>query len=213
MRVGGGFALRAVAAGVLACGAFAAGWASMLPLLDYVVEHGLVPDRFSGTLSNGPWSTRLDIARSSTRMDVRAYIAQIGFAANQAEEAVYWNALFDSAGRPLDGKNRYAVVFQTRPPVAEAGFWSLTVYDAESFLVANAEKRYSIGDRSSLQRRPDGSFSVLVSNRRGGADVENWLACPPDGPFSLTLRMYVPQPRVLEDPKGIAMPQVECLDC
>jgi len=146
-------------------------------------------------------------------MTVRAYVAQIGIAANQAEEAIYWNAFADSAGRPLVGEHSYAVLFTARPPVEDAGFWSLTVYDADSFLVANPEKRYSIGDRSPLKKRADGSFTIRVSHQRGSEGVEDWLACPSNGPFSLTLRMYVPMARVLQDPKAIPMPQITCLDC
>lgn len=207
------FAARATTSLLLAIGAFAAGWVSMLPLLDYAVERALIPGRFTGTVVNGPWSTRLDLSRSTTPMTVRAYVAQIGLAANQAEEAIYWNAFADSAGHFLDGKHSYAVLFNARPPVAEAGFWSLTAYDADSFVVANQERRYSIGDRSPLKKRADGSFTILVSHQRGSEDVENWLGCPPKGSFSLTLRMYVPLAPVLEDPKAISMPQVTCLDC
>lgn len=204
---------RLVVGVFLVLGAFASGWISMLPVLDYSVAHDLIPARFAGTVQNGPWSTRLDLARSSTPMTVRAYVAQIGLAANQAEEAIYWNALTDSAGRPLVGSHSYEVLFKTRPPVAETGFWSLTVYDAASFLVANPEKRYSIGDRSPLEKRADGSFTILVSHRRASERIEDWLACPPDGPFSLTLRMYVPLPKALVEPTAISMPQVTCLDC
>jgi len=213
VRRGGVLSARLIAAALLVLGAFAAGWFSMLPLLDYAVAHDPIPARFAGTVRNGPWSTRLDLARSSTPMTVRAYVAQIGLAANQAEEAIYWNAFVDSADRPLVGSHSYAVLFNARPPVAQTGFWSLTVYGANGFLVANPEKRYSIGDRSPIKKHADGSFTILVSFQRGSGDVQDWLACPPDGPFSLTLRMYVPLDRVLEDPKASSMPQVTCLDC
>jgi len=185
----------------------------MLPLLDYAVERVLIPKGLSGTVKNGPWSTRLDLARSSTSVAARAYVAQIGLAANQAEEAIYWNAFADSTGQLLDGKHSYAVLFDGRPLVAEAGFWSLTAYDADSFLVANPQKRYSLGDRSLLKKRADGRFTIVVSHRRGTADIENWLPCPAEGAFSLTLRMYVPLPRALQAPQAISMPQIACLDC
>jgi len=213
VRPCGLFLARLTVGALLALGAFAAAWVSMLPLLDYVVASGRIPARFTGTVENGPWSTRLDLARSTTPMTVRAYVAQIGLAANQAEEAIYWNAFADSAGRPLVGRHSYAVLFSALPPVAQTGFWSLTVYDADSFLVANQEKRYSIGDRSPLRKRANGSFTIRVSHQSGSQSVEDWLACPADGPFSLTLRMYVPLARVLEEPKAISMPQVTCLDC
>ena len=89
MRPGGLVLARLTMGALLVVGAFAAGWVSMLPLLDYVVASGRIPARFTGTVENGPWSTRLDLARSSTPMTVRAYVAQIGLAANQAQEAIY----------------------------------------------------------------------------------------------------------------------------
>jgi len=213
MRPAGAFAARVAAIVILTVGAYAAGWISMLPLLDYAIERILIPKGLSGTVKNGPWSTRLDLARSSTSAAARAYVAQIGLAANQAEEAIYWNAFTDGTGQLLDARHSYAVHFDGRPPVADVGFWSLTVYDADSFLVANPEKRYSVGDRSLLTKRADGSFTIVVSHRGRSVDVEDWLPCPAEGAFSLTLRMYVPLPRALEAPQAIAMPQIACLDC
>lgn len=197
---------------VILIGAFAAGWYSMLPLLDLAVEMIFVPRRV-GSIMIGPWLTRLDLARHSTSAVVRAYVAQIGLAANQGEEALYWTALTDDEGRRLDGSHRYSLQFPARPPVADTGFWSLTVYGADSFLVPNAERRYSIGDRSLLQKLENGSFTVQVSAIRPATPSDNWLPSPPTGPFSLTLRMFVPLPEALQRPASIAMPSVNCLDC
>jgi hypothetical protein len=197
---------------LLVLGAFAAGWASMLPLLDRAVEKIFVPRRI-GSIMNGAWSTRLDLARSNTSGVVRAYVAQIGLAANQAEEALYWTALVDDAGRRLDGGHSYSLVFRQRPPVADTGFWSLTVYGADSFLVPNPDKRYSIGDRSLPKQRDDGSFTVRVSAQKPATESDSWLPAPPAGPFSLTLRMFVPLPVALEHPASIPLPSITCVDC
>lgn len=204
----------AVAVVAVTAGSFAAGWVTMLPLVDYAAEHFAGSSGGKGTARSGPWSTRLDLARSDTPATVRAYVAQIGIAANQAEEALYWNAFADSRGGPLDGRHAYEVRFAGRPPVVQdAGFWSLTAYDADSYLVANPERRYAFGDRSLIQKRDDGSFVLGVSSQKPAADSGNWLPCPPAGRFSLTLRMYVPTRDTLEHPQGTAMPEIACLDC
>jgi hypothetical protein len=206
-----------LALAVVAAAGFAAGWGSMLPLLDYVVERVKARGGDKGTITNGPWSTRLDLARSDTPPPVRAYVAQIGIAAHRAEEAIYWNADADSAGRPLDGRHAYAIRFAKSPDVSPRGFWSLTVYGADSFLVPNAGKRYSIGDRSA-DRSAAGPFVVTVSSSAPSSSAaapaaRDWLPCPPDGRFSLTLRMYVPLPQTLAAPAQTPLPSIACIDC
>jgi hypothetical protein len=193
--------------------AFLAGWTFMVPTLDCLAKHRLsIRIKGSGTVKNGPWMARLDLARSDTPPFVRAYIVRIGIAANQAEETLYWNAYADSGGRLLDGNHAYDVGFTARPPVRETGFWSLTVYGEDNYLVPNKEKRYAVGDRSPLQKLPDGSFVIHIS-RRQPHNISNWLPCPPNGVFTLTLRMYVPREETLKRPEAIAMPEIACLDC
>jgi hypothetical protein len=76
------------------------------------------------------------------------------------------------------------------PPVA--GFWSVTMYDANYFFVANPINRYSISARQNLKANPDGSIDLYIQNQSPGADKEsNWLPAPKDK-FILMLRMYWP---------------------
>jgi hypothetical protein len=76
------------------------------------------------------------------------------------------------------------------PPVG--GFWSLTMYDANYFFVANPINRYSISARQKLKANPDGSVDLYIQNQSPGADKEsNWLPAPKDK-FVLMLRMYWP---------------------
>ena len=62
----------------------------------------------------------------------------VGIGANTPAEAIYPTALADSDGALLTGANRYRLVFRRGqlPPVR--GFWSLTMYDSDGFLVPNA---------------------------------------------------------------------------
>ena len=54
----------------------------------------------------------------------------------------------DSDGKKLNGANKYVLHFAKDqiPPVD--AFWSLTMYDKDSYLVDNPINRYALGDRS-----------------------------------------------------------------
>ena len=185
----------------------------MVPSLDYFFKHRL-GTLIAGkrTVRNGSWMTRLDLARSNTPLLIRAYIARIGLAANQAEEALYWNAYTDNMDRQLDGGHSYNLYFKARPPVQDTGFWSLSMYDKDSYLVPNKEKRYAVGDRSPITKGHDGSFIIHISSHEPN-NANNWLPCPSSGAFTLTLRMYVPSEEALKRAGVIPMPEIACLDC
>ncbi|SKA31096.1 Uncharacterized conserved protein [Enhydrobacter aerosaccus] len=122
----------------------------------------------------------------------RAFIAAIGLGANLVKDAVYPMSLKDANGDSYDGASNYVLRFPAglQPPVR--GFWSLTLYDAQMFFVANPINRYSISPRQNLKANPDGSVDLYIQNQSPGADREsNWLPAP-KGKFNLMLRMYWP---------------------
>jgi hypothetical protein len=149
-------------------------------------------------IANGGWLT-LDpaVGRYGTNYLLRAQLAILGIGANTPEEAVYPTALADSAGALLTGANRYRMVFTRAqmPPVR--GFWSITMYDFDGFLVPNSAKRYSLGPtHPPLVRRADGSVVIAVQRTRPAEKDVNWLPAPAGG-FRLSLRLYWPRPAVL----------------
>jgi len=98
----------------------------------------------------------------------------------------------DADGKVYDGANKYVIHFSKGqlPPVR--GFWSITMYDANYFFVANSINRYSISARQNLKANPDGSIDLYIQNQSPGTDKEsNWLPAPKDK-FVLMLRMYWP---------------------
>jgi len=122
----------------------------------------------------------------------RALVTAIGLGANRVQDAVYPTSLKDVDSRPYEGTNKYVMHFPKGqlPPVG--GFWSLTMYDANYFFVANPINRYSISARQKLKANPDGSVDLYIQNQSPGADKEsNWLPAPKDK-FVLMLRMYWP---------------------
>ncbi|KAK7002285.1 DUF1254-like protein [Favolaschia claudopus] len=103
----------------------------------------------------------------------------------------------------------YMVEFRGGKPDVR-GFWSLTVYAGDGFLVPNAGDRYSLGDRGSLTY-PDGTPVYTGNGNRAGGDwndsrgstytdvdvaaewKSNWLPTPADGAeFMFILRFYGP---------------------
>lgn len=125
-------------------------------------------------------------------------IAWVGLGANAAEDAVYPTARVDADGQPLNGANEYVLHFDKgRLPPAEA-FWSLTLYNDRQSFVGNPINRYAIGDRDKLRYNPGGSLDIYIQNGSPGKDREsNWLPAPKDS-FNLMLRLYWPEPAVLD---------------
>ena len=95
--------------------------------------------------------------------------------------------------------NKYELRFaggQT-PPVD--AFWSLTLYDKDSYLVDNVLNRYALGDRSGCKLGDDGSLTIYLQADSPGKDKEsNWLPTPKGGAFKLALRLYVPKAQVAD---------------
>jgi hypothetical protein len=129
----------------------------------------------------------------------RAIIALAGLGANQVEDAIYPLNLADADGKPVVAENNYVLHFNKDeiPPVG--AFWSLTMYDAEGFQVANPINRFAIGDRDALKFNSDGSLDLYIQHQNPGPDKEsNWLPAPKSGPLGLTLRLYAPKPQVAD---------------
>jgi len=123
----------------------------------------------------------------------RAFIGFAGLGALPPEEAIYPMAPFDGDGKPLTGASNYVLHFEKdQIPPADA-FWSLTMYSEDQFFVANPIDRFAIGDRDKLVFNADGSLDLYIQNASPGAAKEaNWLPAP-TGPFTMNLRLYLPQ--------------------
>jgi hypothetical protein len=127
----------------------------------------------------------------------RAIIAQQGLGANVPEDAIYPLNLGDQAGRPLDGANKYALHFNNGALPPANAFWSVTLYDAEGYQVANPLNRFAVSSWMPFKYDPDGSLTLYFQNENPGKDKEwNWLPAP-KGPFNLTMRLYAPKSEAL----------------
>jgi len=121
-------------------------------------------------------------------------VARAAFGANVREEALYPQTDADDRGRKLTGRHKYVLEFPPGklPPVR--AFWSVTLYDAEHFLVENPIERYAIGDRTpGLRYGKRGGLKIRISAEPPESGTENWLPAP-RGRFELLLRLYEPKP-------------------
>src|SRR5262249_8917315 len=129
----------------------------------------------------------------------RAIIAMVGLGANQIEDAIYPLNVGDANGQPVIAENNYVLHFSKEELPPTGAFWSLTLYDAEGFQVANPLNRFAIGDRDALKYNADGSLDLYIQHQNPGPNKEaNWLPAPKNGRLGLTLRLYAPKPEVAE---------------
>jgi hypothetical protein len=147
---------------------------------------------FESVLSNYPslgngWSalnnSYCGTFKSGTAIIPRSLIATSLYLQNTASNAIY--PTLESTPLILTDSEAYVFTFSGKPPVADDGFWSLTMYDDSGYLVANSENKYAVGDRSNItfpsgsqvysDDTEDGIFQVLVQD----ANVKppsNWTA-------------------------------------
>lgn len=139
------------------------------------------------------------ISRFGQEYDYRALVAIGGFGANPVDVAVYMKAGLDDQGEVLNGEHSYVLHFEpdALPPVREEGFWSITAYGDDDFLIDNPLNRYAINDRSAFELNEDGSLDILLQANQPEEHVSNWLPSGAAG-FHLFMRIYSPQDTVTD---------------
>ena len=131
----------------------------------------------------------------------RAIVAVQGLGALPAAEALYMKAAGDDGTGLYKGDGLYRLTLPKDLPIDS--FWSLSMYEATAdgqfFFTDNPIKRYAIGDRTKgLKRNTDGTLDIWIGRTDpGGERSANWLPAPKAGPFSLTLRTYLPRAELL----------------
>lgn len=153
----------------------------------------------AGALQHGGWYTPpANTGEYGTDYEARAAIAVLGLGANTPAEATYPAGVTDGNGVFFVGVNRYRLTFSKEQLPPARYFWSLTMYDADGYLVDNPGDRYSVGpSHPPLLTRPDGSVVIEISRTRPTATDVNWLP-PPSGQFRLNLRLYGPDAAALD---------------
>ena len=159
------------------------------------------------------WMYTTDTGIYGTKYLQRALVTAIGLGANRPQDAIYPTSEGPTILGSYTGQKKYVMRFNQGelPPVN--GFWSLTMYDADYFFVANPLNRYSISARQDLKPNADGSVDLYIQNESPGTDKEsNWLPAPKDK-FVLMMRLYWPKtttPSILDGTWKI--PQVKAVE-
>jgi hypothetical protein len=147
----------------------------------------------------------------------RAQAAVIYIMVNDHREAIYFIRGTDAKGALLEGRNTYTMTFakDALPPMdrSRGGFWSLTMYDKDYFMLATSPNgRTNIGtvslDANELKFAADGSLTITIAHAEPTDAVAraNWLPAP-DGQFALIVRAYVPTQPVQDG--SYKLPNVE----
>ena len=131
-----------------------------------------------------------------TEYTYRAMVALVGLGANTVDVAIYPKTTVDETGKALTGEKTYTLHFDTLPPTMAGGFWSVTAYGEDDFLIDNPIDRYCINDRSDFKLNADGTLDIVLS-KEIPENVSNWLPVS-DGEFHLFMRIYVPDMDALD---------------
>jgi hypothetical protein len=155
------------------------------------------------------WHYQTDLGRYGRNYDLRAYTSYVGLGANLPQDAIYPIASVDMLGLPLDGLRKYVLHFDKGQQPPTKGFWSVTMYDPQYYLVENPLNRHQISPtQSPVKTNADGSLDIYIQHDNPGADkVQNWLPAP-SGAFLVMLRMYWPDQSVIDGtwkPPGIRL--------
>jgi len=131
----------------------------------------------------------------------RAAAAYFGLWGNDLEEAFYPETTFDADREKLDGsKHNYILHFDADELPPAKAFWSITMYKLpEQLLIANEIDRYIVSSNTEgLKYNEDGSLDVYIQDESPDEDLRsNWLPAH-QGPFSLQMRIYWPEPKALD---------------
>ena len=152
--------------------------------------------RIKAVKVNG-WLTMFGLGTPGNGMLLRAAHAQyFPGPVNVPQEAMYWWANADGAGRTLSGAHDYIMRFPAGGLPPNKAFWSLTMGNAKNHFVPNPINRYSVSDRSGLAQNPDGSVDIYIQNTAPSGHESNWLPAPASN-FILWLRVYIPGEAIL----------------
>jgi len=181
--------------------AVALGLAAGLGAAGYTVRSGAL----GAGVSIGPWRTGADFGTAEASARTRAVVAMAGLLALPAREARYYTATTDDSGAALDGRCRYRVSGGAVP----GRWWSLTLYDAAGYLVANEADTFSVPSAALAADERDRWTIGVAPDRQPG----HWLPTGGIDAFALTLRAYLPPDGGRGAPPRSALPSIVKAGC
>lgn len=122
--------------------------------------------------------------------------AAAGWGGNPDSEATYVAVTPEKN----DGMTIYTLHVPANVPVD--GFWSVSRYNREGYFVPNAQKAYSVNNLTAIKDK-DGSITIQF----GGCDAKVANCLPVEAGWNYTVRLYRPQPHVLDGSWAFPQPQ------
>jgi hypothetical protein len=152
----------------------------------------------------GAWTTNKLAGSSAANALTSARIAIHGILAMHRQETIYFFALQDDLGNPLDPDRDWEI----RGRGFDCRWWSFTLYDEEYQLIDSPSRRYSVHS-DNVVPEVDGSYRIVISREDGGA---NWLAAGAAKKLMVTIRLYNPSQAVLDDVASVKLPSIRGID-
>lgn len=152
-------------------------------------------------VSIGPWDAHLGIASASVDPWTRAYIARDGLLALTDDRVIYFWARSDSEGRPLSSMQSYHIEGSV---TGQAGWWSVTAYGEDGFLMPDVSGRFSVNSVMSVAGET-AIDAILGPQARDGRD---WIATSGDQRIVLLFRFYDHPGWAVEDVAALPMPDI-----
>lgn len=160
-----------------------------------------------GDVNVDGWHSDFAIGSEAANPYTRARVARHGLLALAKSEAVYLTKTMDSEGRPLLEACDYTLSGGAMP----AQWWSITLYNSESFLPENDDGALSVdatqlaGETSGTSESKGDAWEAVISAQKPQGDTP-WLSSRNAGTFDLTLRLYVPSEELLSEPEATLLP-------
>lgn len=149
------------------------------------------------------WASDWSIGSAAATPEVRARIAVRGLLGLAKSEAVYFIRTTDDQGAPL----REACTYEMSGGDQPAQWWSITLYDATSFMPRNDDGALSVDATRAI-----GDWSATISPTPPAEGL--WISSRNAGSFDLTLRLYRPTDALLDAPEAhLNPPAIRRISC
>ncbi|MEM7701247.1 MAG: DUF1214 domain-containing protein [Pseudomonadota bacterium] len=166
-----------------------------------------------GDIDVDGWRSDFAIGSDSAGPYTRARVARHGLLALAKSEAVYFTKTTDDNGKLLSEDCTYRLVVGEMP----ARWWSVTLYDGESYLPDNTDEALSVNKEQNIV----GVIGDIIVGQNLSATIARtrpekgyWISSRNAGNFDLTLRLYMPDQALLDDPENtLDPPTIERLSC
>jgi len=153
----------------------------------------------------GPWTTSKAVGERDQSPYSRARVAIYGIWGLPPSEVVYYSAYVDDEGAPFDRGCSYAIEGGPLP----TRWWSVALYRS-GFYIPNGANRYSW---TQTEIRPDAAGRWRIQLTRAGTEPNSLAFGDANGIFSLTLRLYQPDPDVADARGSVPLPTIRKISC